>query len=61
MQFDDFLQIYTSCNYLLSQDLEHFHLLRKFPCVPLQAPAPSPCLPGNHWSDFCHHRLILPI
>ena len=49
------------CNHYHNQDIKHFHHPRKFSPTPSQW-IPIPFLPpDNHWSVFCHYRLVLPV
>lgn len=53
MSFDKHIYLYS---YHLSQHIEHFHRLRKFPGALAQSIAPSLSLDDN-WSAICHYKL----
>ena len=59
--FDKFWHIYHLWNHHPCQDNEHHPKsflvpLRNFSLLP-STPCPTPSL-GNHWSAFCHYRLL---
>lgn len=50
--------VYTFCNHLPDQDIEHFHHLRK--CLHASLPVNTHPSRDNHCFDFYSHRLVLP-